>query len=135
MLQVNAVAAVKQHYTRCVLPGLTVPLKRSQSYLLIALLISIGVFLDAKCSVCFDRYCFYLIAQLPAGYRCCFYRMQWICLPEKKALVLLCLGTELAGCEYKHSGTILSPRLFTCLICKIQQVRFMTVLVWPLKFR
>lgn len=135
MLRVNSVGTVKQHCTWHVLPGLTVLLKISQSYLLIALLISIGVFVDAKCSVCFDRYCFYVTAQLPAGYRCCFYRMQWICLPEKTAHMLLCLCTELTGYEYKHSSTVLSPCLYTCLISKTYHLRFMTVVKWLLKFR
>lgn len=72
-------------------PGLTVLLRMSQSYMPIALLISIEVFMDAECSACVLTGIapISLHSWLQVTGRFC--TMQWICLPEKKGLHVLLL--------------------------------------------
>ena len=91
-------------------PGLTVLLRMSQSYMLLALLISIGVFVDAECSVCV------LTGITSISLHSClqvtgtaFVECNGYVYQRRKAHTLFYLYTELTGCEYKHISTILSP--------------------------
>jgi len=93
-------------------PGLTVLLRMSQSYMLVALLISVGVFVDAECSVCV------LTGIASISLHSClqvtgtvFVECNGYVYQRRKADMLFCLYTELAGCEYKHISTSTEPKL------------------------
>lgn len=78
--------------------------------MLVALLISMGVFVDAECSVCV------LTGIASISLRSClqvtgtvFVECNGYVYQRRKAHALFCLYAELTGCEYKHISTVLSP--------------------------
>lgn len=90
--------------------GLTVLLKMSQSHVLIAQLISVGIFVDAECSVCvLTGIAFISLHSCLQVTGTVIVECNGYVYQRRKAHTLFSLYSELPGCEYKHISTVLSP--------------------------